>query len=148
MGTQLSQDLEPTYVLGKKGAREPSMVPLAVHPPRIIARDDAKLQQLDDEWRKLQFEDLSANIISGGKERETIKDKAPDLFWGEIRLILDSEGCPKYKCVSDFALACLSLPHANADCRICFSEINKMKTKDRNKLSRNPQGFSHRPTIW
>ena len=44
-------------------------------------------------------------------------------------MILGSEGCLKYKCVSDFALACLSLPHANADCERCFSNINKMKTK-------------------
>lgn len=126
--------LEPAYVLGKKGVREPSLVPLAVHLPHIIAGDDATLQQLDDEWRKLEFEDLPENIMSGGKEMEKVKDKALDLFWGEIRLILDSEGCSKYKCVSDFALACLSLPRANAGCERCFSDINRMKTKDRNKL--------------
>lgn len=126
--------LKPAYVLGKKGVREHSLVPLAVHLPRIIAGDDATLQQLDDEWRKLEFEDLSENIMSGDKEVEKVKDKAPDLFWGEVRLILDSEGRSKYKCVSDFALACLSLPHANADCERCFSDINRMKTKDRNKL--------------
>ena len=46
----------------------------------------------------------------------------------------DSEGNTKFKLVADFAQGCLSLPHANADCERCFSNVNRVKTKDRNKL--------------
>ena len=56
------------------------------------------------------------------------------MFWVAIKNVLDSDGEPKFKVVSEFALSCLSLPHANADCERCFSNINHIKTKDRNRL--------------
>lgn len=126
--------LEPASALGTRGSRVPSLVPLAVKLPRIIDQDDSTLQQLDDEWRKLGMEDLPENIKDMSTQTEKVKDKHPDKFWCALKTLVDDDGAAKYKCVSDFALGCLSLPHANADCERCFSDINRVKTKDRNKL--------------
>lgn len=101
--------LEPAHFLSEQGVHEPSLVLLTMHLPRSLLK--MKQLQLDDERRKLELEDLPENIASMGKEGRTVKDKAPDLFWGEIRTTADTKGNPKYMCVSDFALACLSLPH-------------------------------------
>lgn len=62
------------------------------------------------------------------------KEKRPGKFWSILKTLVDDDGIAKYKCLSDFALRCLSLPNANADCEWCFSNINRVKTKDRNKL--------------
>lgn len=62
------------------------------------------------------------------------KEKRPDQFWSTLKTLVDDEGIAKYKCLSDFALGCFTLPHANADCERCFSDINRVKTKDRNNL--------------
>lgn len=51
-----------------------------------------------------------------------------------MKTLVDDDEAAKYKCISDFALGCLSLPHVNADWERCFSDINRVKTKDRNKL--------------
>lgn len=45
------------------------------------------------------------------------------------------DGTPKYKELSDFVLACLSLPHANADVERIFSKITLIRTNLRNKLA-------------
>ena len=41
---------------------------------------------------------------------------------------------PSLNLFQTFRYGCLSLPHANADCERCFSSVNRVKTKDRNKL--------------
>lgn len=68
------------------------------------------------------------------KKTLKIKDLNPDKFWGAVQTIKDSDGEQKFGTISKFALYCLSLPHSNADCERCFSNINRIKTKDRNKL--------------
>lgn len=39
-----------------------------------------------------------------------------------------------YTALPKFALAALSIPHANADCERKFSKVNSIITKSRNKL--------------
>ena len=127
--------LEPASVLGIQGkVQEQSLVPFAIYLPRIIVQDDSTLQQLDNEWRRLAVEDLPDFITNMAKQVDKIKYIQPDKFWCAIKTLEDSDGNPKFKLVADFALGCLSLPHANADCERCFSSVNRVKTKDRNKL--------------
>ncbi|KAK4326986.1 hypothetical protein Pmani_002537 [Petrolisthes manimaculis] len=126
--------LDPAYVVGHQGVREQSLVPLASCLPRIIEQDDLTLQKQDDEWRRLGMDNLPEEVTSMAQQKCMIKEKFPDKFWGTVKTVVDDKGIPKYECVAHFALAVLSLPHSNADCERCFSDINRMKSKDRNRL--------------
>lgn len=54
-------------------------------------------------------------------------------FWVSLyQLQIDGEY--PFKCVSEFVLRTLSLPHSFADCERVFSKVNLIKTKMRNKL--------------
>lgn len=53
----------------------------------------------------------------------------------QIGKIAFDDGRPKFKELSDFVLAVLSLPHSNADVERIFSKITLIRTKLRNRLA-------------
>ncbi|KAK4312026.1 hypothetical protein Pmani_016519 [Petrolisthes manimaculis] len=99
--------LEPASSLGIYGTCVESLIPFAMKLPRIIHQDDSTLQQLDDEWRKLEVEDLPENILNMAKHTGLTKEKRPDQFGSILKTLVDDEGIAKYKCLSDFALGWL-----------------------------------------
>ena len=95
---------------------------------------DTTLQNLDDEWRRLGKDSLPEEVTSRAQQKGMIKEKFPDKFWGKVKTVLDHDGALKYECVANFALSVVSFPHSNADWERCSSDINRMKSKDRNRL--------------
>lgn len=83
------------------------------------------LQEVDDEWRRLPLDDLP---------EDTRNETQVDVFWHKVSKLKDSGGVSKYTELPKFALAVLSIPHANADCERVFSKYNLVKTKSRNRL--------------
>ncbi|XP_008180328.1 uncharacterized protein LOC100574388 [Acyrthosiphon pisum] len=100
----------------------PSLINLMKFLPCIVDINDSKVQQIDDQWRKLP---ISATLIPEDIEFEV----QIDIFWWKIM-----NHSSEFTELCDFVLAVLSLPHANADCERIFSSINGLKTKIRSKL--------------
>ena len=98
-----------------------SLVPLASRFPNLIPT--SKLQQLDNEWRKLSFTTLPFDSEGMG----------PEVFWGRGKLA-NGERTPQFHTLSAFMGSLLCLPHANVDVECVFSSVNLIKTKVRNRL--------------
>lgn len=58
-------------------------------------------------------------------------------FLFQLSQMKDSNGDVKFHLLPRFMLQVLSLPHSNAECERRFSEINNIKTKQRNCLITN-----------
>lgn len=58
-----------------------------------------------------------------------------DKFLMAIEELKDSDGEHIFPTLRPFAIGCLSLPHANADCERVSSCVKRIKNKDRNKLN-------------
>ncbi|KAL5246128.1 hypothetical protein ACI65C_013536 [Semiaphis heraclei] len=80
-----------------------------------------------DEWRRLPI-----SISSLPDDIENMIE--PDTFWWSIKKFSIENDTQEFIQLCNFALALLSLPHANADCERIFSSVNCMKTKIRSKL--------------
>ncbi|XP_022160280.1 uncharacterized protein LOC111026492 [Myzus persicae] len=106
---------------------KPSLVNLIKLVPCIININDPRIQVIDDEWRKLPI-----SISSLPDEIENMIE--PDTFWWSIKKFSIENDTQEFIQLCNFALALLSLPHANADCERIFSSVNCMKTKIRSKL--------------
>ena len=52
----------------------------------------------------------------------------------QVSNLKTSDGEARYTVLPEFALAVLSLPHADGDCERIFSNVNRVKTKSRNRL--------------
>ncbi|KAL5238901.1 hypothetical protein ACI65C_006311 [Semiaphis heraclei] len=92
---------------------------------RIVSFYNAEeLQNIDSQWRKLENFELSDTV----KALDDTED-----FWVSLYQ-LQINGEYPFKCVSEFILRTLSLPHSSADCEQVFSKVNLIKTKMRNKL--------------
>ncbi|XP_026293858.2 uncharacterized protein LOC113217962 [Frankliniella occidentalis] len=102
-----------------------SIVPFANLVPRAKPSDPKKLQELDDQWRRLPLDDDVKDLLG---------EEEIDVFWHKVGQLTDCEGSPKYAILSDFAMAVLSLPHSNADVERIFSKVTLTRTKMRNRL--------------
>ena len=87
-------------------------------------QDQAKMQILDDEWRKLSVEPLPFDH----------KDMELEEFWGTLSDVKDGAGLLQFLTLCSFMSSLLSLPHANVDVERIFSSVNLIKTKNRNRL--------------
>lgn len=100
----------------------PSIVPLAQNFPNLITGNE--IQILDNEWRLL---------------RNTTIDFDPtgsiEHFWVSIRNKCFGDNSPMFRTLSNFVLKLLCLPHSSANVERIFSQVNLLKTKQRNKLS-------------
>ncbi|XP_076066039.1 uncharacterized protein LOC143039686 [Oratosquilla oratoria] len=89
--------------------------------PRIY---DGNVQQLDNEWRSVDWYDLS-----------DIKNTSEiTIFYERLLTYEDSLGIKKFKTIAAFALTVLSLPTSNSDAERMFSKLSSIKNKKRNKL--------------
>lgn len=120
--------LSPKNALSQRmRERTPSILPIASNFPRVIDLQDLQtLQVLDDQWRMLPLAEIDEDL----KE-----EKRPDVFWAKLSKWSDISESQPFKEISRFALDCLVLPHANADCERVFSKVNLTKTRIRNKLA-------------
>ncbi|KAK3932742.1 23S rRNA (uracil(1939)-C(5))-methyltransferase [Frankliniella fusca] len=96
--------------------------------PRCVDQDDDTLDQVDYEWRSL-WRSLTPLPPSLAALLTT-----PDEWWAAISEITDACGERLCTVLRAFSLNALSSPHSNAQCERCFSKINLVKTKTRNRL--------------
>lgn len=109
--------IHPTNAMSESYRNKVStLLPLMNIVPRIVSGEI--MQNVDDEWRRLP------TLIN-----QVDMTLPPDEFWAGICAFED------FKNVAKFALDLLCLPHSNADCERCFSSVNLIKTKIRNRLS-------------
>ena len=78
-----------------------------------------KIQQFDNEWRKLSFATLPFD--SEGME--------PEVHWRRLGKIPDGTGALQFHTLSEFMGSLLCLPHANVDVERVFSFVKLIKTK-------------------
>ncbi|KAL5237775.1 hypothetical protein ACI65C_005185 [Semiaphis heraclei] len=107
---------------------KPSLVNLIKLVLCIININDPRIQVIDDEWRRLPI-----SISSTPDDIENMIE--PDTFWWSIKKFSIENDTQEFIQLCNFALALLSLPHANADCERIFSSVNCMKTKISNEES-------------
>lgn len=123
--------LTPKTAVSTDLKRPSSIEPLIKEVTRIIAPENLNLIQLiDDQWRKLPYEEAFKNLVS----LPTTEPITIDLFWYKIRETLTLDEKYNFKELGQFALDVLALPHSNASCERLFSKVNRIKTDSRNKL--------------
>jgi hypothetical protein len=109
-----------------------SIMPLTTHFPNLVTKNN--LQALDLEWRQLRNSNLkfddNASICT---------------FWLKVENEKYADTTPVYPLLSKFALNLLSLPHSSANVERIFSQVNLLKTKQRNRLSTSTICY-HRPS--
>lgn len=111
--------LSPKNVCDKKNS---SISPLAVHFPNLVAPND--LQILDNEWRLLRNTNLNVD------QNNSIEE-----FWNTIEKMRHGDDSPMFPVLSTFVFNLLIFPHSSANVERTFSDVNLLKTNQRNKLS-------------
>lgn len=111
--------IEPTNVKSGKNA---SIIPVCTLFPNIIQKND--FQKVDNEWR----------ILRNCEEMKTYSDDI-EIFWDNISSLKHGDDTQMLPFLSTFIFNILSLPHSSANVERIFSQINLMKTKQRNRLS-------------
>ncbi|KAL3213093.1 hypothetical protein MRX96_035666 [Rhipicephalus microplus] len=111
--------LDPKVVMGKT---IPSIVPLAVSFP-LIVRENA-VNELDRNWRLLRNMDLSEHAGLTASQ-----------FWHAVSQMRRGDGSQEFPLLSAFMKNILCLPHSSAAVERVFSQVNLLKTKQRNRLS-------------
>lgn len=101
----------------------PSIVPLAQHFPNLIK--ESELQKLDNEWRLL----MNTKII------DVDAIKSIEQYWVSVKNMCFGDNSPMFLTLSNFVFNLLCFPHSSANVERIFSQVNLLKTKQRNKLS-------------
>ena len=95
------------------------VVTLAKHFPNIIP--ESMLDELHSEWNEYKYIKLPSNV----------SEYRVDRYWNEISLLTDSSGRKRFTLLPKLMLI---LPHGNADSERLFSQVNLIKTKQRNRI--------------
>lgn len=98
-----------------------SIADVAAEFPQVIPIEN--LQSLDQEWRQMSFDEEISELADQCAALPT------EEFWANVALN------EKYQVVGRFAKAMLCLPISNADSERVFSQLNLIKTKQRNRFS-------------
>ena len=97
---------------------KPGIVDLA----KMFEQNDEVLTRIDFQWKKLHH-----NVWTN--PHDILQ------FWAEVADYRDATGDNPYSDISELALTVLSLPHSNADVERLFSNMNIVKTKQRNRMN-------------
>lgn len=81
---------------------------------------DESITQIETQWQNLTLVKWEAKTTAE--------------FWSEVGLYRDSCGANPFQELCVAALSVLSLPHSNAEIERVFSQMNLVKTKQRNKM--------------
>lgn len=111
--------LDPKNVMDKKVQ---SIATICSMFPNLVSPE--QFQPMDTEWRLLRNTPLTS-------EREINVEE----FWKNIRKLERGDGTPMFPLLCNFINALLCLPHSSAMVERVFSEVNLLKTKQRNSLS-------------
>lgn len=89
---------------------------------KMFEQNDEVLTRIDFQWKKLHH-------TVWKKNHDTLQ------FWAEVADYRDATGDNPYSDICELALTVLSLPHSNADVERLFSNMNIVKTKQRNRMN-------------
>ncbi len=118
---EILKALSPKVVFNKE---IPSLVTLLHNYSHIVPGD---MQEVDTEWRILSNSlDTLVDVDS------TMK---PEEFWSKVEKVKYMDNQPMFPHLSKFMKTLLCLHHSSAIVERVFSAINRMKTKNRNRLS-------------
>nr|XP_022907493.1 uncharacterized protein LOC111418993 [Onthophagus taurus] len=109
------------HPLEVKSGSIPSISDVAILFPNLI--DESMLQPLDNEWR----------LLRNNNEILAFPDDV-FLIWNEVNKIESGDGTSMFRTLVNFVFNILILPHSSANVERVFSQINLMKTNQRNKL--------------
>lgn len=110
--------INPVTIL--KGKND-SIIPLVKNFPNIIHEND--FQALDNEWRLLRNTKIECSV-----------EICADEFWNKIEKLCYADNKPMFPLLTKFVFNMLSLPHSSANVERIFSQVNLLKTNQRNKL--------------
>jgi len=65
---------------------------------------------------------------------EPIADLKPTEFWQKLKLVKNGLGKPKFPLLAELMTNLLALPHSTACVERIFSQVNRVKTKQTNRL--------------
>lgn len=85
-----------------------------------------KIEEISSKFREI------SNLPADVKSKLLILDTGE--FWFEIFKLKNTVGDKCYKNVCEFVFNILSLPHSSACAERIFSDLNNVKTKNRNRL--------------
>lgn len=111
--------LDPKVVANKEVS---SIAPLAVSLPLLVPASE--INDLDREWRLLRNTDMSQHTNLGASQ-----------FWNSVSQRRKGDDTPEFPVLSSFMKKLLCLPHSSAAVERVFSQVNLLKTKQRNRLS-------------
>lgn len=111
--------INPLDVIEKKFS---TIIPLAKNFPNLVNEND--LQILDTEYRLLRNTEVewSVNIST-------------ENFWNEVGKKCYADNTPMFNVLTNFVFNMLILPHSSANVERIFSQVNLLKSQQRNKLS-------------
>lgn len=116
-----------------------SLDPLLSKFPNLVPEN--MKQSIDNEYRELKLDSDVPNLLASGSSSTSSN---VETFWVNISKISDSDKNLKYKNLSTFAKHILCLPVSNAKCERIFSDVNRIKTKDRNRfINKNVSSIVH-----
>lgn len=106
--------------------QHPSLLPLLNKMKRFSDQQD--WQAIDDQWRLLP-------IYVFPEDYNIDTESSIDKFWGKLLAFkCETTENAVFKHLSEFVTNILCLPHSNAACERIFSQVNLIKTKQRNRL--------------
>ena len=106
-------------------ARPRSLVPLMVRFKHLVPED--KRDDLNDEWRELPVVLATAKI-------ESKSPLTPPVFWAEVAGLSNAAGEARFPLLTSFTHDLMSLPHSTAAVERIFSQVNRVKTGQTNRL--------------
>ncbi|XP_046867739.1 uncharacterized protein LOC124460599 [Drosophila willistoni] len=116
--------LNPATILNNSlKAKLPSIAHLGQMFPGLCSQD---MTELDREWRLLR------NMNFPFKEEEAVP---PDVFWRYVSNVKNGNSTHMFPILTELTQNLLVLPHSSANVECLFSEINLIKTNNRNKLN-------------
>lgn len=126
--TELQQRLPDNYkqleymqLLSPEEAVKPVKTNDIMNLAEILGFTPEKIDKIMQQWHILQtFKWVSQDIIP---------------FWVEVKKYRNASGDKIFEEISELAIACLSLPHSNAEVERLFSQMNLVKNKQRNRMS-------------
>lgn len=99
-----------------------SIIKIALYFPTLV--NEEELDILEDQWKDLLYVKESLNNLS----------ESATTFWLELRSVKDGNNEPKFNLLSRFMCNLLALPHSSACVGRVFSQLNMVKTRQRNRL--------------
>lgn len=93
--------------------------------------DPVQMQLIDEEYRILKFDRQVSDLLQC---TSTGSPLSSEQFWIEVGKITNNDGTFKYRNFSSLCKSLLSMPVSNAACERVFSQINLIKTEQRNRF--------------